>query len=194
MSQRIIERELGTLKRFMDDVLNIAKPRPIERFALDVNTSVNEIVESMRAEGERANVTRVRTLRRRTADHRRRPLCTRTCVSEPDHERDSGDAAGADGHGHDRARRQRHRRDASTDTGSGIPADRLAPSSTTSSRPSAAVWDWVLRHRSASSSNSTARSAFRVKWVGEHRLRSGFPGPTAAELRRPPANQLRTES
>jgi signal transduction histidine kinase len=57
MSQRIIERELGTLKRFMDDVLNIAKPRPIERFALDVNTSVNEIVESMRAEGERANVT-----------------------------------------------------------------------------------------------------------------------------------------
>jgi signal transduction histidine kinase len=57
MSQRIIERELGTLKRFMDDVLNIAKPRPIERFALDVNASVNEIVESMRAEGERANVT-----------------------------------------------------------------------------------------------------------------------------------------
>jgi signal transduction histidine kinase len=56
MSQRIIERELGTLKRFMDDVLNIAKPRPIERFALDVNTSVNEVVESMRAEGERANV------------------------------------------------------------------------------------------------------------------------------------------
>jgi len=57
MSQRIIERELGTLKRFMDDVLNIAKPRPIERFALDINTAVNEIVESMRAEGERANVT-----------------------------------------------------------------------------------------------------------------------------------------
>jgi two-component system, NtrC family, sensor histidine kinase HydH len=57
MSQRIIERELGTLKRFMDDVLNIAKPRPIERFTLDVNTSVGEIVESMRAEGERANVT-----------------------------------------------------------------------------------------------------------------------------------------
>jgi signal transduction histidine kinase len=56
MSQRIIERELGTLKRFMDDVLNIAKPRPIERFALDINGAVNEIVESMRAEGERANV------------------------------------------------------------------------------------------------------------------------------------------
>src|SRR6185295_9289659 len=56
MSQRIIERELGTLKRFMDDVLNIAKPRPIDRFPLDLNTLVSEIVESMQAEGERAQV------------------------------------------------------------------------------------------------------------------------------------------
>jgi signal transduction histidine kinase len=57
MSQRIIERELGTLKRFMDDVLNIAKPRPVERFPVDVNASVLEIVEAMRAEGERTNIT-----------------------------------------------------------------------------------------------------------------------------------------
>lgn len=56
MSQRTIERELGTLKRFMDDVLNIAKPKPIERFPLDVNTSVLEVVESMQAEGERTNI------------------------------------------------------------------------------------------------------------------------------------------
>lgn len=56
LSQRIIERELGTLKRFMDDVLNIAKPKPIERFPLDVNQSVREIVEAMQAEGERTNV------------------------------------------------------------------------------------------------------------------------------------------
>jgi signal transduction histidine kinase len=57
MSQRIIDRELGTLKRFMDDVLNIAKPKPIERFPVDVNVSVLEIVEAMRAEGERTNIT-----------------------------------------------------------------------------------------------------------------------------------------
>lgn len=57
MSQRIIERELGTLKRFMDDVLNIAKPRPLERFAMDVNAGVLEIVEAMRAEGERTHIT-----------------------------------------------------------------------------------------------------------------------------------------
>ena len=52
-----IERELETLKRFMDDLRNVIKPRPVERFALDVNGSVSEIVESMRAEGERHGVT-----------------------------------------------------------------------------------------------------------------------------------------
>jgi signal transduction histidine kinase len=56
-SQRIIDRELGTLKRFMDDVLNVAKPKPLERYPLDVNASVSEIVEAMQAEGERASVT-----------------------------------------------------------------------------------------------------------------------------------------
>jgi signal transduction histidine kinase len=54
---RTIERELATLKHFMDDLRNIAKPRPIERFAMDVNTSVAEIVESMRPEAERSGVT-----------------------------------------------------------------------------------------------------------------------------------------
>ena len=41
----------------MDDLRNVVKPKPIERFALDVNGSVAEIVESMRAEGERHGVT-----------------------------------------------------------------------------------------------------------------------------------------
>ena len=31
---RTIEREIATLKRFMDDLRNIAKPKPIERFAI----------------------------------------------------------------------------------------------------------------------------------------------------------------
>ena len=53
MFRRTIERELGTLKRFMEDLRNIVKPKPIERFAMDVNGSVNEIVESMRSEAER---------------------------------------------------------------------------------------------------------------------------------------------
>jgi signal transduction histidine kinase len=54
---RTIDRELATLRRFMDDLRNIAKPKPIERFAMDVNTSVAEIVESMRAEGERNGIS-----------------------------------------------------------------------------------------------------------------------------------------
>jgi signal transduction histidine kinase len=52
-----IERELGALKRFMEDLRNIVKPKPIERFAMDVNSSVSEIVETMRAEGERNGIT-----------------------------------------------------------------------------------------------------------------------------------------
>ena len=57
MFRQTIERELQTLKRFMDDLRNIVKPKPIERFAMDVNGSVAEIVDSMRAEGERHGVT-----------------------------------------------------------------------------------------------------------------------------------------
>jgi signal transduction histidine kinase len=51
-----IERELQTLKRFMDDLRNVVKPKPIERFPMDINTTVSEIVDSMRAEGDRNGV------------------------------------------------------------------------------------------------------------------------------------------
>ena len=74
MFHRTIDRELATLKRFMDDLRNIVKPKPIERFAMDVNTSVSEIVESMRAEGERNGVAVGRAVRGGAADHRRRSL------------------------------------------------------------------------------------------------------------------------
>lgn len=56
MFRRTIDRELQTLKRFMEDLRNIVKPKPIERFAMDVNASVAEMVESMRAEGERHGI------------------------------------------------------------------------------------------------------------------------------------------
>jgi signal transduction histidine kinase len=57
MFRRTIERELTTLKRFMDDLRHVVKPKPIERFAMDVNASVAEMVESMRAEGDRNGIT-----------------------------------------------------------------------------------------------------------------------------------------
>jgi signal transduction histidine kinase len=56
MFRRTIERELGTLKHFMDELRNIVKPKPIERFAMDVNASIVDIMESMRADGERVGV------------------------------------------------------------------------------------------------------------------------------------------
>jgi signal transduction histidine kinase len=56
MFRKTIDRELETLKRFMEDLRHLVKPKPIERFAMDINGSVADIVDSMRAEGERNGV------------------------------------------------------------------------------------------------------------------------------------------
>jgi signal transduction histidine kinase len=53
---RIIDRELTTIRRFLDDLRNVVKPKPVERFAMDINVTVAEIVESMRPEGERHSI------------------------------------------------------------------------------------------------------------------------------------------
>ena len=126
MFRRTIERELTTLKRFMDDLRNVVKPKPIERFAMDVNGSVAEIVESMRAEGERNGVAV-------EARYAPGPLvidgdrfALGRVLPQPDHQRDSGDRSRA------AASRSPPRAPATsveisvTDTGSGIPADRLS--------------------------------------------------------------------
>jgi signal transduction histidine kinase len=54
--RKTIERELEALKRFMDDLRNLVKPKPVERFPMDVNGAVAEIVDSMRGEGDRHRV------------------------------------------------------------------------------------------------------------------------------------------
>jgi signal transduction histidine kinase len=56
MFRRTIERELATLKRFMDDLRHVVKPRPVERFAMDINGSVGEVVDSMRTEAEQHGI------------------------------------------------------------------------------------------------------------------------------------------
>jgi signal transduction histidine kinase len=53
---RIIDREMTTIKRFLDDLHNIVKPKPIERFAMDVNGTVAEVVDAMRPEGDRSGI------------------------------------------------------------------------------------------------------------------------------------------
>ena len=109
----------------MDDLRNVVKPKPIERFPMDVNGSVAEIVESMRAEGERNGVAVEAQLRAGPARHRRRPVRARPRLPQPDHNAIQATAPGG------RvtiatARVGDHVEISVTDTGSGIPADRLS--------------------------------------------------------------------
>jgi signal transduction histidine kinase len=54
---RTIDREMETLKRVLDDLRNVARPAPVERFPLDVNRSVADIVESMRGFADEAGIS-----------------------------------------------------------------------------------------------------------------------------------------
>jgi signal transduction histidine kinase len=53
---RTIDREIETLKRVLDDLRNVARPAPVERFPLDVNRSVADIVESMRPMADESGI------------------------------------------------------------------------------------------------------------------------------------------
>ncbi|MEO5740352.1 MAG: HAMP domain-containing sensor histidine kinase, partial [Vicinamibacterales bacterium] len=53
---RTIDREMETLKRVLDDLRNVARPAPVERFPLDVNRSVADIVESMRGYADESGI------------------------------------------------------------------------------------------------------------------------------------------
>lgn len=55
--KKTVERELVIIKRVLDDLRNIARPIPLERFALDVNRSVAEAGEAMQPHAETAGLT-----------------------------------------------------------------------------------------------------------------------------------------
>jgi signal transduction histidine kinase len=55
--RRTVDREMLVIKRVLDDLRNIARPIPLERFAVDLNRSATEAVESMKAQAEAAGVT-----------------------------------------------------------------------------------------------------------------------------------------
>jgi signal transduction histidine kinase len=55
--RRTVERELAEVKRMMDDLRNIAKPVPLEKFPLDVNRALEELAELMQTTAERAGLT-----------------------------------------------------------------------------------------------------------------------------------------
>jgi signal transduction histidine kinase len=54
--RRTIERELAQIKRVLDDLRNVAKPMPVERFPIDVNKSVGDLVDSMLTTAENAGI------------------------------------------------------------------------------------------------------------------------------------------
>jgi signal transduction histidine kinase len=55
--RRMFERELQLVKRVLEDLQNIAKPIPLERFPVELNRSVGETIDSMQALAETAGVT-----------------------------------------------------------------------------------------------------------------------------------------
>jgi signal transduction histidine kinase len=55
--RRMVEREMQVVKRVLEDLQNIAKPIPLERFPIELNRSVGEAIESMQPLAETAGLT-----------------------------------------------------------------------------------------------------------------------------------------
>jgi signal transduction histidine kinase len=55
--KRTVDRELAQIKRMLDDLRNIAKPMPLERFPIEVNKALGEVVDSMRPTAETSGLT-----------------------------------------------------------------------------------------------------------------------------------------
>jgi signal transduction histidine kinase len=52
-----VERELAQVKRVLDDLRNIARPLPLERFPIDVNKALAELAQSMESTAESTGLT-----------------------------------------------------------------------------------------------------------------------------------------
>src|SRR3954464_5846660 len=55
--RRMVEREMQVVKRVLEDLQNIAKPIPLERFPIELNRSVGESIEAMQPLAETAGIT-----------------------------------------------------------------------------------------------------------------------------------------
>jgi signal transduction histidine kinase len=55
--KRTVEREMVVIKRVLDDLRNIARPIPLERFPIEVDRSLADVVESMQQHAETAGLT-----------------------------------------------------------------------------------------------------------------------------------------
>lgn len=55
--RQTVERELATVKRVLDDLRNIARPMPLERFTINASAALHEAVETMAPHAETAGLT-----------------------------------------------------------------------------------------------------------------------------------------
>jgi signal transduction histidine kinase len=55
--RRMVEREMQVVKRVLEDLQNIAKPIPLERFPIELNRSVGEAIEAMQGLAETAGIS-----------------------------------------------------------------------------------------------------------------------------------------
>jgi signal transduction histidine kinase len=55
--KRTVEREFEQVKRVLEDLRNLAKPKPLEKFPLDVNKALHGVAESMLASAESSGIS-----------------------------------------------------------------------------------------------------------------------------------------
>lgn len=55
--KRTVDREMVIIRRVLDDLRNVARPIPLERFPIEVNRSVSEAVEAVQQQARLAGVT-----------------------------------------------------------------------------------------------------------------------------------------
>ena len=100
--KRTVDREMVMIKRVLDDLRNIARPIPLERFPVEIQRSVGEAVESMQQHADdRRHHAAVRA-GRRAGVHRRRRVRAGPGLPESDPERDPGDRPRRPDHGRHR--------------------------------------------------------------------------------------------
>jgi len=55
--KRTVEREFEQVKRVLEDLRNLAKPKPLEKYPLDINKALHDAAESMLASAERSGIS-----------------------------------------------------------------------------------------------------------------------------------------
>jgi signal transduction histidine kinase len=55
--KRTVDREFLAIKRVLEDLRNLARPIPLERFPIDINKSVSDVAEAMKSAAEMAGIT-----------------------------------------------------------------------------------------------------------------------------------------